>query len=37
VLAYWAEHRQSETQRSVLTNFLLVITAGLSGFIINKT
>jgi hypothetical protein len=38
VLAYWHEHReqlrQSETQRSVLTNYLLVITAGLSGFIV---
>jgi hypothetical protein len=37
VLAYWNEHReqlrQSETQRSVLTNYLLLITAGLSGFV----
>jgi hypothetical protein len=40
VLAYWSEHRQqlrqSETQRSVLTNFLLVITAGLSGLIVQQ-
>lgn len=40
VLAYWAEHRQQlrqcETQRSVLTNFLLVIVAGLSGFIVQQ-
>ncbi|WP_027345979.1 hypothetical protein [Hamadaea tsunoensis] len=37
VLAYWTEHRQqfrqSEDQRSVLTNYLLVITAGLTGLI----
>jgi hypothetical protein len=40
VLAYWSEHRQqlrqSESQRAVLTNFLLVITAGLSGFIVQR-
>jgi hypothetical protein len=40
VRAYWNEHRQqlrqSETQRSVLTNFLLVITAGLSGLIVQQ-
>ncbi|MCM4082786.1 hypothetical protein [Paractinoplanes hotanensis] len=40
VLAYLNEHRQqlrqSETQRSVLTNYLLAITAGLSGFIVQQ-
>lgn len=40
VLAYWNEHReqfrQSETQRATLTNFLLVITAGLSGLIVQQ-
>lgn len=40
VLAYWKEHReqlrQSETQRAVLTNYVLVITAGLSGFIVQQ-
>ena len=39
-LAYWDEHRQqlrqSETQRSVLTNFLLLITSGVSSFIIQQ-
>jgi hypothetical protein len=37
VLAYWKEHReqlrQSETQRSALTNYLLVVTGGLSSLI----
>jgi hypothetical protein len=37
VLAYWVEQRlqlrQSEDQRSSMTNYLLVITAGLSGLI----
>jgi hypothetical protein len=37
ILAYWSEHRdqlrQSETQRSLLTNYLLVITAALSALI----
>jgi hypothetical protein len=36
-LAYWKEHReqlrQSESQRAVLTNYLLVIISALSGFI----
>ena len=36
VLAYWREHReqlrQSENQRAVLTNYVLVITAAISGF-----
>ncbi|MEG3634904.1 hypothetical protein [Micromonospora palythoicola] len=36
-LAYWSEHReqlrQSENQRAVLTNYLLAITAALSGLI----
>jgi len=40
VLAYWSENRQqlrqSETQRAVLTNYLLVITAGLSGFVVQQ-
>jgi hypothetical protein len=38
VLAYWNEHRQqlrqSENQRAMLTNYILVITAALSGFIV---
>ncbi len=38
VLEYWREHReqfrQSENQRAVLTNFVLVIAAALSGFIV---
>ena len=38
VLAYWREHReqlrQSENQRAVLTNYVLVITATISGFIV---
>jgi hypothetical protein len=36
-LAYWREHReqlrQSESQRSVLTNVVLVVSAGLTGFV----
>ena len=40
VLAYWREHReqlrQSENQRAVLTNFVLVITAAISGFIVQQ-
>ncbi|MEU8240145.1 hypothetical protein AB0C07_18015 [Actinoplanes missouriensis] len=40
VLAYWNEHRQqlrqSETQRATMTNFVLVITAALSGLIIQQ-
>lgn len=40
VLAYWNEHRQqlrqSENQRSAMTNFLLVITAGLSGLVVQQ-
>jgi hypothetical protein len=39
-LAFWKEHReqlrQSETQRSTLTNFLLVVTAGLSALIVQQ-
>jgi hypothetical protein len=38
VLEYWREHReqfrQSENQRAVLTNFVLVIAAALGGFIV---
>lgn len=37
VLAYWGEHRQqlrqSEDQRAVLTNYVLVIASALTGFI----
>jgi type IV secretory pathway TrbF-like protein len=37
VLAYWSEHRQqlrqSEDQRAVLTNYVLVIASALTGFI----
>jgi hypothetical protein len=40
VLAYWKEHReqlrQSENQRAVLTNFVLVIVAGISGFVVQQ-
>jgi hypothetical protein len=40
VLAYWHEHReqlrQSENQRAVLTNYVLVITAAISGFIVQQ-
>ncbi len=41
VLAYWNEQRQqmrqSETQRSVLTNLILVIVAALSGLIVQQS
>ena len=40
VLEYWREHReqfrQSENQRAVLTNYVLVIVAALSGFIVQQ-
>jgi hypothetical protein len=40
VLAYWNEHRQqlrqSETQRATMTNFVIVITAALSGLIVQQ-
>lgn len=40
VIAFWKEHReqlrQSEVQRSTLTNFLLVIAAGLSALIVQQ-
>jgi hypothetical protein len=40
VLAYWKEHReqlrQSETQRAVLTNYVLVIAAAISGLIVQQ-
>jgi hypothetical protein len=40
VLAYWKEHReqlrQSENQRAILTNYVLVITAGISGFVVQQ-
>jgi hypothetical protein len=39
-LAFWSEHReqlrQSESQRAVLTNFVLVITAGISSLIVQQ-
>jgi hypothetical protein len=39
-LAYWSEHReqfrQSENQRAVLTNFVLVIAAGLGGLVVQQ-
>jgi hypothetical protein len=39
-LAYWSEHReqlrQSENQRSVLTNFVLIIAAGISGLVVQQ-
>jgi hypothetical protein len=40
VLAYWKEHReqlrQSENQRAVLTNYVLVIAAAISGFVVQQ-
>ena len=40
MLAYWREHReqlrQSENQRAVLTNYVLVIAAAISGFIVQQ-
>jgi len=40
VLAYWSEHRdqlrQSETQRALLTNYLLVIAAALSALVVQQ-
>ena len=39
-LAYWSEHRsqlrQSEIQRSVLTNYVLAIAAAISGFVVQQ-
>jgi hypothetical protein len=39
-LAYWREHReqlrQSENQRAALTNYVLVITAAISGFVVQQ-
>ena len=39
-LAYWREHReqlrQSENQRAVLTNYMLVITAAISGLVVQQ-
>ena len=39
-LAYWQEHReqfrQSENQRAVLTNYILVIAAAISGLIVQQ-
>lgn len=40
VLAYWTEHRQqlrqSENQRAMMTNFILVVVAALSGLMIQQ-
>jgi hypothetical protein len=40
VLAYWSEHRsqlrQSESQRAVLTNYMLAIAAAVSGFVVQQ-
>jgi hypothetical protein len=40
VLAYWKEHReqlrQSENQRAILTNYVLLITAAVSGFVVQQ-
>lgn len=40
ILAYWKEHReqlrQSETQRSTLTNFLLVVAAALTALVVQQ-
>ena len=40
VLEYWKDHReqmrQSETQRGVLTNYVLVIAAAISGFVVQQ-
>jgi hypothetical protein len=40
VLAHWKEHReqlrQSENQRAILTNYVLVITAAVSGFVVQQ-
>jgi len=40
LLEYWKEHReqlrQTETQRSVLSNFVLVIVAGIGGLIVQQ-
>ncbi len=40
VLAYWRERReqfrQSENQRAVLTNYVLVITAAVSGLVVQQ-
>jgi hypothetical protein len=40
VLAYWLEHRQqlrqSENQRATLTNYILVIVAAITGFIVQQ-
>jgi len=40
VLAYWQEHReqfrQSESQRAVLTNYVLVIAAASSGLVVQQ-
>jgi hypothetical protein len=39
-LAFWSEHRsqlrQSENQRSILTNFVLIIAAGISSLVVQQ-
>jgi hypothetical protein len=39
-LAYWKEHReqlrQSESQRAVMTNYILLIAAAISGFVVQQ-
>lgn len=39
-LAYWKDHReqlrQSESQRAVMTNYIMVIAAALSGFVVQQ-
>lgn len=39
-LAYWKEHReqlrQSESQRAVITNYILLIAAAISGFVVQQ-
>lgn len=39
-LAYWKEHReqlrQSESQRAVMTNYILVVAAGVGGFVVQQ-
>ena len=40
LVAYWSEHRaqlrQSESQRAVLTNYVLAIAAALSGLVVQQ-
>ena len=40
LVAYWSEHRaqlrQSESQRAVLTNYVLVVAAAISGLVVQQ-